>query len=204
MTAWGDDILEAMENIGGPANYEKIYGQVKKVRLGNHRSWPKNAEAIIRREIQQASSDSSSWKGQKDDYFSVAGLGQGIWSIRDATKIRITSKDSFNFEGLYVSGLEGVVFEASYLKRSRNRSLVAECRERDREVCQTCHTKPMGRNKVTVIEVHHLNPLLSADSHGLMTKLKDLVCLCPTCHRIAHTGDQQPLSLDEIKNILSS
>lgn len=202
MAAWSDDVLEAMENIAGPASYDQIYRQVKEVRLGSGRSWPENAEAIVRREIQQASSDAVSWKGQKDNYFSVAGLGQGIWSIRDIAKIGVASKHSHNFEGFYVSGLEGVVFETAYLNRTRNRQLVEACRKRDDEICRTCSTKPTGRDHATVIEVHHLIPLRSADGRGQLTRLEDLVCLCPTCHRIAHTGKERPLSLDEIRVVL--
>jgi predicted HNH restriction endonuclease len=32
-----------------------------------------------------------------------------------------------------------------------------------------------------------------------VTSVDDLVCLCPTCHRIAHTRRDRPLSLDEVK-----
>lgn len=48
-----------------------------------------------------------------------------------------------------------------------------------------------------IIDCHHKKPIGLLDA-VTVTKLDDLVCLCPTCHRIAHT-QRYPLDLDEIR-----
>jgi hypothetical protein len=52
-----------------------------------------------------------------------------------------------------------------------------------------------------LIEVHHLKPL--GDLQGRVTKnsLRDLVGLCPNCHRVAHRRTP-PYSVDEIRSFI--
>ena len=97
----------------------------------------------------------------------------------------------------YTEGVEGVLREARYLMRARNRTLVDAARARDGCRCQACGylNRIEGRY---IIEVHHLNPLGAAET-AVVTHLKDLVCLCPNCHRSAHARREAPLTLDELR-----
>lgn len=80
---------------------------------------------------------------------------------------------------------------------SRNRPLIEECKKRDEYKCQVCKFR-LDINGQFVIECHHTNPL--SQTGRRLTSIDDLVCLCPTCHRIAHQR-QKPYSVDEIKKI---
>ena len=94
--------------------------------------------------------------------------------------------------------LEGYEIDRQSTFLKRNRAQVAKCKERDDYTCQACGFE-LESNGNHVIECHHTKPLAV---HGeRMVPLSELVCLCPTCHRIAHTR-KEPFTVDEIKAIL--
>jgi len=88
-----------------------------------------------------------------------------------------------------------------YLKKSRDHNLVEKRKTKDNFTCQACnYFKKVGNNKY-IIDVHHLRPLGQVQDITL-TSIDDLICLCPNCHRIAHSKNGQPYSLDEVKLVL--
>lgn len=84
--------------------------------------------------------------------------------------------------------------------RNRNARIVERRRELDGYACQACGFK-LEVNGRYVIDCHHIRPLALDDSIRV-TRIEDLVCLCPTCHRVAHVR-RYPLSLDEIRKYLA-
>lgn len=94
--------------------------------------------------------------------------------------------------------IEGQLQERIYLTYTRNAKLVSERKKKDHYTCQACgyHQVVVG---ASIIDCHHLNPLGSGNER--ITNLDELICLCPNCHRIAHTS-KPPLSIEEIKEIL--
>lgn len=90
---------------------------------------------------------------------------------------------------------EGYEIDKQITSYGRNRGLVASCKERDKHTCQACglHLIVHGRY---VIECHHTKPVAMHGEREVL--LDELICLCPTCHRIAHTR-LEPLSVLEIK-----
>lgn len=91
---------------------------------------------------------------------------------------------------------EGYELDRKLLSHARNARLAKECKKRDDYKCRACGFI-LRLNGSFIIECHHLNPI-SLDGERT-TKLAELVSLCPTCHRIAHTRTK-PLNLDEIKS----
>jgi predicted HNH restriction endonuclease len=91
--------------------------------------------------------------------------------------------------------IEGYELDRFLTSHGRNAGLVKSCKDRDKYTCQACnfHLKVHGKY---VIECHHTKPVASSGEREVL--LDELICLCPTCHRIAHTR-QEPLSLAEIK-----
>ena len=94
--------------------------------------------------------------------------------------------------------IEGYEQDKKILASKRNRSLAEECKFRDNFKCQACGFKLRVNGKF-VIECHHKNPLAGGGERT--TALIDLISLCPTCHRIAHTR-KKPLEIEEIKTVL--
>lgn len=84
--------------------------------------------------------------------------------------------------------------EARFIKR--NKRIIAAAKKRDKYKCRACGFFIEVDGK-PLIDCHHTIPLSHSPS-GRVTKLSDLVCLCPTCHRIAHTK-AYPRSVDEIR-----
>jgi hypothetical protein len=95
---------------------------------------------------------------------------------------------------------EGYKQDRTITFRKRNAALILARKVKDHYTCLVC-TFRMKVNGSYVIDCHHTNPLGLTDKVRV-TRISQLVCLCPTCHRIAHTR-QPPLTVSEIKVLLA-
>jgi hypothetical protein len=75
---WVDDIRVALSALGGKATLQKIYKAVEERRQAAGRSTPSTIEAVIRRTIEDHSSDSANFKAE--DLF--CKIGRGEWALR--------------------------------------------------------------------------------------------------------------------------
>lgn len=116
------------------------------------------------------------------------------YTIRAAQQKSASSGKEISEE---LSAIEGQLKESKILNRKRNRILVEQVKKRDNYSCQACNFK-LKVNGLFVVECHHKNPLNSER----ITSIEELVCLCPTCHRIAHKR-KRPFSIEEIRRFLS-
>lgn len=107
---------------------------------------------------------------------------------RDVTKAPDVANDDLKV-------LEGQIAESKILGRRRNQVIVAKRKNRDQFTCQACRFQARVNGRY-IIECHHKYPLRG----GQITSLNDLICLCPTCHRIAHRRDN-PYSVEEIQSV---
>jgi predicted HNH restriction endonuclease len=80
--------------------------------------------------------------------------------------------------------------------------LIAKRKVLDDYMCQACGFQ-LEINDRYIIDCHHINPIGLLES-VTVTHIDHLVCLCPTCHRIAHTQYPYPLSLSEITEAMAS
>ena len=74
-----DWIVRAFENLGGKADYASLYTEFERISdivLTNGR------KAGIRKLIEDHSSDSLNYKGKEDLFYSVDGIGKGIWGLK--------------------------------------------------------------------------------------------------------------------------
>jgi hypothetical protein len=78
---WRTDVADALRDIGRPAALKDIYKAVESRRKAASRSIPKSIEAIVRRTLEENSSDSDSFKG-KTDLFHLNNKGSGVWRLR--------------------------------------------------------------------------------------------------------------------------
>jgi hypothetical protein len=76
--SWLEDIAKSLENLGGIASLEELYEEVDRVKSG---PLPASWQATVRAVIEDHSSDSKRFRG-KDIFFSVDGIGKGIWGLR--------------------------------------------------------------------------------------------------------------------------
>lgn len=94
--------------------------------------------------------------------------------------------------------IEGMKLDVTRMMSARDRAVAEKRKKRDNYSCQACgfHLKV---GKRYVIDCHHLHPVALGVRE---TILEDLVSLCPTCHRIAHTRDI-PLELADIRSLMA-
>lgn len=94
--------------------------------------------------------------------------------------------------------IEGTKSDVTRMITDRDRAAALACKKRDGYSCQSCgfHLK-IGKRYV--IDCHHLYPVALGVRETL---LEDLVSLCPTCHRIAHTRDV-PLEISDIRYLMA-
>lgn len=92
---------------------------------------------------------------------------------------------------------EGYKKDFSRMTSSRDRKLADARKKNDNYTCQSCNKQYFVNNKY-IIDCHHLNPISLGKRK---TQLEDLISLCPTCHRIAHTR-VPPYCLEELKDLM--
>ena len=74
---WREDIVKALESLGGEADLADIYREIKKIRSHD---LPRTYEATVRGTIETGSSDSEKWKKGTPDLFQK--VGRGRWALR--------------------------------------------------------------------------------------------------------------------------
>lgn len=95
--------------------------------------------------------------------------------------------------------LEGYKADKKYLHKQRNQTIVRARKLKDDYTCQVCGFK-LNLNNKYIIECHHLYPI--GLGYERVTAIDDLICLCPTCHRIAHTREY-PYNIGEMKKMIN-
>lgn len=77
MTSWVEDIIQALENLGGQEHKREIINEVRRIRI---EPIPIHLEETVQERIQAYSSDSAHLQN-RGDYFKK--IGNGIWARRD-------------------------------------------------------------------------------------------------------------------------
>lgn len=81
-TKWIDDVVTGLSRIDGAGHLSAIYDVVLAVRKENGHRIPVSAEAIIRRILEENSSQTISFKGKQDLFTAPNGIGAGYWALR--------------------------------------------------------------------------------------------------------------------------
>jgi 5-methylcytosine-specific restriction protein A len=102
--------------------------------------------------------------------------------------------------------LEGAVTLALVRKRERNPRNRLLCLRIHGSACQVCGLDPASRygDAGNIIEVHHVQPLSLLGEPRAYDPETDLIPLCPSCHRAAHTRRPQPWSADDLRGKLNA
>jgi hypothetical protein len=75
--SWKDEIMNAIQALGGKATLSEIYSYIEK---NTHRSLPESWQANIRNALQTHSSDTNSYQGRQDTF---RRLDRGLWGLRE-------------------------------------------------------------------------------------------------------------------------
>ena len=99
---------------------------------------------------------------------------------------------------------EGGVREITIELRQRNSRLRGQAIEKYGYQCQVCgfdFGAFYGDIGVDYIEVHHLSPLSDRGTPRKST-IDDVRVVCANCHRILHHNGRNPLTLDELRDVI--
>ncbi|NMF88262.1 HNH endonuclease [Aromatoleum petrolei] len=173
MATWSDDIEIALGKLGGIATLSAIYEEIKNVRPA---PYPKALEATVRGAIERNSSDSKAFSSNNDLFFSVHGLGAGIWGLRNQLKPTPVAGDI----GQLPLGTESPerVTQNTY-RVLRDTELARKIKFLHKDVCQLCETR-INLNGKTYSEAHHIKPL--GTPHFGPDIPENIIVVCPNCH----------------------
>lgn len=179
---WVEDIVRVLEDLGGVASLEQINQEIPDIRPSLSETW----RNTIRRTIQQHSSDSNTKKlNQPDLFFSVGGLGSGVWGLRSLVE---NTPDAIDVNPKPVIS-EGTVNPERVVQQSyrilRDTELARQLKLLYRDHCQICETALELAPGRRYSEAHHIKPL--GKHHGSDTPGNVLV-LCPNHHALCDYG----------------
>lgn len=167
---WVDYIVQALEELGGIATYNEIYKKVEELKLGE--TLTTHWQASVRERIESHSSDSANFKYPDRDYFfSVEGLGRGIWGLRSFVKQPPKAND------IEEPVTPNRIAQTTYrILRETKKSTTVKLLYN--YACQICNLHLALSNGTFYAEGHHIWPL----GKGGPDTEENILCLCPTCH----------------------
>ncbi len=193
-------VTVALRAIGGQARPAEIAEEIRRSFPGPH---PKNLLQSVRGRIQECSSDSKFWKGKRDLFYSVHGIGGGVWGLREADLLNLANSDGIADPVEPYIASEGAARLSTHLRRERSKWLV-DCFKTKLTsfACTVCgfdFFETYGELGRGFIEAHHKLPI-SQLQPGAETRVDDLAAVCSNCHRMLHRlGD---ITIDELKTVL--
>lgn len=177
VNTWTADIVEAFKRIGGIGPYQQIYDSVRAVRP---RPLPRSWKQVVQRRIQDLSSDSAGFKNGEDLFFSVDGLGSGVWGLRDFVVESPTAVDLSPGEEN-----PGRVPQQTY-RILRDTKLARQLKLLHQDQCQICGIALEAGRHGTYAEAHHIIPLGSG--HKGPDHATNILVLCPNHHAQCDMG----------------
>lgn len=193
---WLEDITNALRHLGGTAYYADLYHEIENCRESE---LPPTWRQIVRRTIQNHSSDSHAFSRNssgQDLFFTVEGIGKGIWGLRDMLEPTIRSSEiPPNLETSELVDLpsaESVSEVAAGGNESpgrvraethrilRDTMLARQVKLLHRSCCQVCGYTIETADGKRYAEAHHIIPL--GGVHEGPDTLSNILVLCPNHH----------------------
>jgi hypothetical protein len=179
---WLDDIVRAMENLGGEARLSDIYEELRLIRPGLAMTSPERGywQTTVRRAIETNSSDSENFHGkaENDIFYSAEGIGRGVWGLREQL---LHTPDASDVEPPEPSRR---VREERY-RVLRDTALARRLKELHQDSCQVCGTQLQLSDR-TYSEAHHIKPL--GTPHNEPDIAENILVLCPNDHALLDYG----------------
>lgn len=106
---------------------------------------------------------------------------QNILYPNKRSQIFFDEIDSEEISGSDRELIEGELIEKKVMLYKRNQKGVSLCKERDHYTCQGCGFY----YEKSIVECHHIKPI--SMTKETILDIDNLLTLCPTCHRLAHS-----------------
>lgn len=180
---WLEYIIEALNNLGGVATYPQIYEEIRRIRKEPYtKSW----KASVRATIESFSSDSMRYNQKSDIFYSVKGLGEGIWGLRELKTIKYQEAVDVNENIQLNEGEETYRVEMSVKRIIRDTRIIKELKALHNNTCQICGLKIKLTGNTFYSEGHHIKPL--GKPHNGKDEKENVIIVCPNCHAMCDYG----------------
>ena len=196
-----DSVVQALRGLGGQARPVEIAAEIRRIFPQEH---PPTLLNSVRGRIQECSSDSLIWKGKRDLFYSVYGIGHGVWGLRETDPLNPSNEDGFTDDAEPYLANEGAAVLKAHLRRERSKRLVKRFKRNLKSftcvVCTFDFSRRYGEIGEGFIEAHHVVPLAQLAA-GSRTRIEDLAPVCSNCHRMLHRSGGG-MSMDELRRRL--
>lgn len=179
---WRESVELALRNLGGGANLDGLYREVRKVRTEHNDTIPRSLEAIVRKELEYNSSDSSNWRGERDLFYSVHGIGKGFWGLRASIPVTPVASDVAS----QLSPEETQRAEITISRIIRDTAMAKKVKAINGYHCQICGECIELPNGQSYVEAHHLIPL--GAPHNGPDVPSNIIVVCPNHHAMLDLG----------------
>lgn len=185
---WTEDVVTGLENLNGIAPLADIYNELRSIRTEPH---PESFDAIIRRTLESNSSDSDAFQEKSDLFYSVDGIGGGVWGLRSSLENTPVAVDAGIPKGVSEPGRQR---QETY-RVLRDTMLARKLKQLHENKCQLCGESIQLSNDKGYSEAHHIKPL-GAPHNGPDTA-ENIIVLCPNHHVMLDYGII-PIELDRL------
>lgn len=175
MATWLEDTIQAFENLGGVSALGALYNEVKRIRS---KPLPKTTEAMIRSIIETHSSDSQIFGGN-DVFYSIEGIGHGVWGLR---KLILPTPRAPDITEPHE--IERIKLETYRILRDT--ALARSLKALYKNQCQICGSALRLADNSSYSEAHHIRPL--GTPHNGLDISGNIIVLCPNHHVLCDYG----------------
>ena len=171
------DLIQVLQNLNGVGTLTEIYDRYRAINSDYF-------ESTVRRTLQQYSSDTESYLDKGDYFFSVNGLGNGVWGLRNYFIHNDDNGDPNDNNPNNVVNVEGNLNPKRTLHLSqrivRDTVLARQIKNLVGNKCQLCDVVITLPNGQLYCEAHHIKPLCNP-YNGPDVK-ENILIVCPNCH----------------------
>jgi len=164
---WRDELIEAFTELQGVADYKQLKEAVQR---RGRKNWVAHS---VRQCIEDHSSDSRSFRTGINLFYSVEGLGRGIWGLRGYVQDTPEAIDKETDE-------PPARIEIKTYRILRDTRLARELKALYNNCCQICgrYIELAGTSRYS--EAHHIRPL--GGMHRGLDIAGNIIVLCPNHH----------------------
>lgn len=200
-----DAIVDALIHLGGKANQKDICNYIESHNTLNYIKTNINWKKQVSNTITTHSSDAESYKGKLDIFYSVHGLGNGTWGLRNNNLSGFDEYDLDNKKEFTEGSVKPVLVNAYERNpKARERCIDYYKKKNSRLFCEICgfdFGKFYGEKFEDKLHIHHLTEISTIGEEYKINPIIDLIPICANCHVIIHSK-KPAYKPDEIRKMI--
>ncbi len=132
-------------------------------------------------------------------------MWQAVAALRDTTYLTVLHDlEAQRQENDYVEGTPVTRLVSYYERNPDLRSAAVAIHGTRCQVCGMSFAERYGDLGEGYIEVHHLKPVSDYEGEVVVDPKTDMAVVCPNCHRMLHRGENGPLTIEALRDLLQA